>query len=75
MPAARRVHGYYVLPFLLGDALVGRVDARADRATGVLRVPAVHWEPGRGGGADRAELAAELESLASFLGLETVRRG
>lgn len=73
VPAARRVHGYYVLPFLLGDALVGRVDARADRTTGVLRVPAVHWEPGRGDGAERAELAAELESLAGFLGLESVR--
>ena len=70
VPAPRRVHGYYVLPFLLDDRLVGRVDARADRGAGVLRAVAVHWEPGRGYPTDRTQLCEELDLLAGFLGLE-----
>ncbi|WP_226345188.1 winged helix-turn-helix domain-containing protein [Agilicoccus flavus] len=73
-PAARRVHGYYVLPFLLDEALVGRVDAKADRAEGVLRVHAVHWEPAtlRRRPDAPEQLVDELDQLATFLGLGRV---
>lgn len=70
-PAAQRVHGYYVLPFLLGDALVARVDLKADRARGVLVVLAAHAEPHAPPEA-AAELAAELGELARWLGLGEV---
>jgi hypothetical protein len=71
VPVAKRRWGYYVLPVLHHERLVARVDARADREAGILRVPALHLEPGSGSSALEAT-QAELGDLAAWLGLDRV---
>jgi len=63
VPRAKRRHGYWVMPVLAGDELVGRLDLLVDRKAGRLLVQAVHPEPGR-----QLELDAPLASLAEFVG-------
>ena len=71
-PEAKRVFGYYVLPFLEGDAITARVDLKADRKTSCLIVKAAHAEP-KATAHTAGHLAAELRLFAGWLGLETIR--
>ena len=73
-PAAKRRWGYWAMPVLYGDRLVGKVDATADRDRGVLRVDAIHrdgdWSKAMTQAVDR-----EITGLAGWLGLRPERAG
>ncbi|WP_343116068.1 winged helix-turn-helix domain-containing protein [Ostreiculturibacter nitratireducens] len=73
VPEAQRRYGYYVFPVMEGDALIGRLDARARRAEGVLQVAGFWPEPGvRMGKLRLRRLEAELDRLARFAGCDHV---
>jgi hypothetical protein len=72
-PQAKRVHGYYVMPFLLGNQLAGRVDLKANRKESILEAFGAYVEDGHEPGAVAPALAAELQRLAEWLGLSAVR--
>lgn len=72
VPAHRRTHGYYVLPFLQGERLTARLDLKADRQAGVLRVQASHREDHADPAAIAPALAPRLAEMAAWLGLKDV---
>jgi uncharacterized protein len=73
VPEPKRIFGYYVYPFLLDEQIVARVDLKADRAGGVLRVNSAWLESGQEPGEVAVELAAELVTMAGWLGLSGVQ--
>ena len=76
VPKAERKYGYYVMPVLMGDRLVGRLDPKMDRATGTLIVNAAYAEPHAEEDSEAAEaIAASVEDLARFLGAHRVKYG
>jgi uncharacterized protein YcaQ len=68
VPKPKREYGYYVLPILRGDRLIGRIDPALDRKTGVLKVNSVHWESG----VKPVSLQKPLRSLAAFIGAGSI---
>ena len=72
VPKEQRQYGYYVLPFLLDGELVARVDLKSDRKAQRLLVQAAHLEPGNDASRVVPPLAAELQAMASWLGLDKI---
>jgi uncharacterized protein YcaQ len=70
VPKAKRQYGYYVLPILRGDRLIGRIDPVFDRKSGVLRVNSAHWQPG----VKPVSLDRPLRSLADFVGADSIEQ-
>ena len=75
VPAAERQWGYYVYPMLEGDRFIGRVEIKADRKSGLLKVMKV-WKESNIKWANRQDdkLDAELKRLARFIGVQRVQR-
>jgi uncharacterized protein YcaQ len=72
-PAAKRRYGYYIMPILHGERLIGRVDPKMDRQAGRLLINAMHMEPGMAlDGETRAAVEKAIDDLASFLGAAAV---
>jgi len=69
-PAPKRVYGYYTLPLLIDDAIVGRIDLKSDRQNGVLRVQSAWREPDAS--ADASRVAPLLRQIAAWQGLDDV---
>jgi uncharacterized protein YcaQ len=75
-PKAKRKYGYYVMPILASDRLIGRVDPKMDRKTRTLHVYAIHQEPGAPDGRDAGgDIHETICSLGRFLGAERVAYG
>ncbi len=74
-PAPKRVYGYYVFPFLLGDTLVGRCDLKADRQRSVLIVQSAFLEPGQNARQVTPHLADELRLMQEWLELDGIEVG
>ena len=75
VPAEKRVYGYYVFPFLLGDTLVARCDLKADRARKVLMVQSAHLEPKQNASRVASALADELRLMKDWLELDRIEVG
>jgi uncharacterized protein YcaQ len=75
VPAPKRRHGYYVLPLLFGDRLVGRIEPRLERASGTLRIAGIWFEDGFGPIEEPGfipALATALDAYTGFVGAETI---
>lgn len=73
-PQAKRRYGYYVLPILYGDRLVGRIEPRIDRTERTVRILGLWWEPGEDPGRDEGLVAAMRRALGAYLRFAAARR-